>query len=65
MIRFRNATRDDVPAVVALLSDDALGAASRRAQVESVRVATDLRGQGIGAAMFAAFTRASALRRRI
>ncbi len=102
MIRFRDATRADVPAVVALLTDDALGAtregddlasylaafdamqtergntlivgeedgrvvatyqltvisglslrASRRAQVESVRVATDLRGQGIGAAMFA------------
>lgn len=102
MIRFREATRADVPAVVALLSDDALGAtregaditpynaafdamqaeggntlivgeeagrivatyqltfisglslrASRRAQVESVRVATDRRGGGIGAAMFA------------
>lgn len=102
MIRFRDATRADVPAIVALLTDDALGAtregndlapylaafdamqaergntlvvgeagarvvatyqftvisglslrASRRAQVESVRVATDLRGQGIGAAMFA------------
>ena len=102
MIRFRKAVRADVPAVVALLSDDALGAAregadlaayaaafdamaaeagnalivgedngrivatyqltfisglslraSRRAQVESVRVAADLRGQGIGAAMFA------------
>ncbi|OYX44778.1 MAG: GNAT family N-acetyltransferase [Rhodobacterales bacterium 32-67-9] len=102
MIRFRDATRADVPAVVALLTDDALGAAresddmapylaafdamraeggntlivgeedgrivatyqltfisglslraSRRAQVESVRVAFDLRGRGIGAAMFA------------
>lgn len=102
MIRFRDATRADVPAVVALLVDDVLGAAreerdlapylaafdamraeganslvvgddgrrivatyqitfisglslraSRRAQVESVRVATDLRGMGIGAAMFA------------
>ncbi|MCB2137473.1 MAG: GNAT family N-acetyltransferase [Rhodobacteraceae bacterium] len=102
MIRFREATREDVPAVVALLTDDALGAtregddiagyleafdrmqteggntlivgeeggmivatyqltfisglslrASRRAQVESVRVATALRGQGIGEAMFA------------
>lgn len=102
MIRFREATRADVPAVVALLADDALGAAregaeiapylaafdamaaegnnrlivgevagrivatyqltvisglslraSRRAQVESVRVAADLRGKGIGAAMMA------------
>lgn len=102
MIRFRAATRADVPAIVALLTDDALGAtregddlapylaafdviaaeggntlvvgeeegrvvatyqltfisglslrASLRAQVESVRVAADLRGQGIGAAMFA------------
>lgn len=101
MIRFRTARREDVPAVVALLRDDALGAeregtgledyyaafdaieaeggntvivgevdgrivatyqltfitglslrATRRAQVESVRVAADLRGQGIGAAMF-------------
>lgn len=102
MIRFREARREDVPAVVALLSDHALGAtreaaaltpylaafdamqaeacnlllvgetegrivatcqliftsglslrASKRAQVESVRVAADLRGQGIGAAMMA------------
>ncbi len=102
MIRFREATRADVAAVVALLSDDALGArregteldayleafdrmqgeganrlivgevagrivatyqltfisglslrASRRAQVESVRVASDRRGQGLGAAMLA------------
>lgn len=102
MIRFREATRADVPAVVALLADDALGAAregadlapylaafgamqaeganvlivgeaagrivatcqltfisglslraSRRAQVESVRVAADLRGRGIGAALMA------------
>ncbi len=102
MIRFRDATREDVPAVVALLADDALGAAregtdmapylaafdamqaeggnllivgeeagrivatcqltfisglslraSRRAQVESVRVAADLRGRGIGAMMMA------------
>ena len=103
MIRFRDATRQDVPAVVALLADDALGAAregadlapylaafdamqaeegantlivgeaagrivatcqltvisglslraSRRAQVESVRVAAGLRGRGIGAALMA------------
>ncbi len=102
MIRFRDATREDVPAVVALLADDVLGAAregadmapylaafdamqaegsnalivgeeagrivatcqltfisglslraSRRAQVESVRVAADLRGRGIGALMMA------------
>ena len=102
MVRFREAARDDVPAVVALLTDDALGAtregtdlspylaafdamraeggnvlvvgeddgrvvatyqitfisglslrASRRAQVESVRVANDCRGQGVGAAMMA------------
>ncbi len=102
MIRFREATRADVAAVVALLSDDALGSrregteldaylaafdvmqsegantlivgevggrivatyqltfisglslrASRRAQVESVRVASDRRGRGLGAAMFA------------
>jgi len=102
MIRFREAARADVPAVVALLADDALGArregaelapylaafdamqaeggntlivgeeagqivatyqltfisglslrASRRAQVESGRVAADRRGQGIGAAMMA------------
>tara|TARA_Y100000815_G_scaffold34510_2_gene28691 strand:+ start:4685 stop:5137 length:453 start_codon:yes stop_codon:yes gene_type:complete len=101
--RFREARRDDVAAVVALLADDALGAAregaglapylaafdtmqaeggnllivgedaggrivatyqltlisglslkaARRAQVESVRVAGDLRGQGLGAAMMA------------
>ncbi|MGB5837334.1 MAG: GNAT family N-acetyltransferase [Albidovulum sp.] len=102
MISFRGATRRDVPAVVALLSDDALGAlrettdpsayyaafdrmqaegantlivgeeagrviatyqltcisglslrASRRAQVESVRVAAHCRGRGIGAALMA------------
>lgn len=102
MIVWRRAERADVPAVVALLADDALGAsreggdlahylaafdamqteggnilivgedggrviatyqitfitglslrATRRAQVESVRVATDLRGRGIGAALFA------------
>jgi GNAT superfamily N-acetyltransferase len=102
MIRFREARREDVPAIVALLRDDAMGAeregtgladyyaafdaigaeggntvivgkhggrivatyqltfitglslrATRRAQVESVRVAADLRGQGIGQAMFA------------
>ncbi|MFN3292546.1 MAG: GNAT family N-acetyltransferase [Gemmobacter sp.] len=102
MIVWRLATRADVPAVVALLADDALGAtregrdaapylaafdamqaeggnhlivgelagrvvatyqltfisglslqATRRAQVESVRVAADLRGQGLGAALMA------------
>jgi ribosomal protein S18 acetylase RimI-like enzyme len=99
---FREAERADVAAVVALLSDDALGStresddlapylaafdalqaegsnrlivgkvegrivatyqltfisglslrAARRAQIESVRVATDSRSQGIGEAMFA------------
>lgn len=110
MITFREATREDVPAVVTMLRDDALGAgretasdaeyaaafdrmqteagnhlivgerdgrivatyqitfisglslrAARRAQVESVRVAGDLRGQRIGAALFAdAETRARA-----
>lgn len=99
---FREARRDDVPAVVAMLSDDMLGtsretapmetylaafdrmaaeggnllivgeeageivatyqltfiaglslAATRRAQVESVRVAGSRRGGGIGAAMMA------------
>ncbi len=103
MISFREATRDDIPAVIALLVDDALGqsrevatlrpyleafdrmqteggnivivgesadgrivatcqltfisglslSAARRAQVESVRVASHLRGQGVGAQMFA------------
>jgi GNAT superfamily N-acetyltransferase len=102
MIRFREATRADVPAVVALLADDTLGKArestdlapylaafaamqaeganrlivgedggrivatyqitvisglslraARRAQVESVRVAADLRGRGAGAALMA------------
>ncbi len=102
MITFREATREDVPAVVTMLRDDALGAgretasdaeyaaafdrmqteaanhmivgerdgcivatyqitfisglslrAARRAQIESVRVASDLRGQRIGAALFA------------
>lgn len=101
-VTFRPATRADVPAVVALLRDDALGAAredadlspylaafdrmaqegtnqiivgvaggqvvaccqitvitglslraARRAQVEGVRVASPLRGQGIGAALMA------------
>lgn len=101
-VRFRDATSADVPAIIALLRDDALGAgreiddmtiydtafqkmkaeaanhlivgeiegrvvatyqitfisglslrASRRAQVESVRVASDLRGQRIGEALFA------------
>ncbi|MCR8722822.1 GNAT family N-acetyltransferase [Frigidibacter sp. ROC022] len=102
-LRFRDARRADVPAVVALLRDDALGAgretagpetylaafdemaadprnrlvvgedatgrivatfqftviaglslrAARRAQIESVRVAADLRGHGIGAALMA------------
>ncbi len=100
-LTFRQATRSDVPDVLALLQDDALGAAregaemaqyldafdamtrecgnmlivgeqdgrviatyqltcisglslraTRRAQIESVRVASDLRGQGIGRAMF-------------
>lgn len=102
MIRFREARRADVAAVVALLADDDLGAAretgalsgyvaafdamraeganhlmvgeragkivaayqitfitglslraTRRAQIESVRVRADLRGQGIGAALIA------------
>ena len=102
MITFRKASRRDVPAIVALLSDDALGAAreaadmapylgafdamssegashlivgeidrkvvatyqityisglslkaARRAQIESVRVSSDLRGQGIGTRMMA------------
>lgn len=102
MIRFRPATEQDVPEIVALLADDSLGAArerqdsaeylaafrrmqaegsnhlvvgeadgrvvatypitfisglslraARRAQVESVRVASALRGQGIGAALMA------------
>ena len=102
-VTFREARREDVPAILALLTDDALGAtregaamgayltafdqmqaeglnqlivgqdasgqvvatyqltcisglslaASRRAQVESVRVSNALRGQGIGEAMFA------------
>jgi len=101
-VAFRPARRDDVAAILALLRDDALGAAretmplaeyhaafdrmagdaanlivvgeaqgaivatyqityidglslraARRAQVESVRVAQDRRGQGIGRAMFA------------
>ncbi|MRU14813.1 GNAT family N-acetyltransferase [Roseovarius sp. A21] len=103
MIRFREATRDDVAAVVGLLADDMLGQgreasdlapymaafdamqaegnnrvivgeeeggrivatyqltfisglsllAARRAQVESVRIASDIRGQGLGHRMFA------------
>jgi len=102
VIRWRLATRDDVAAVVALLTDDDLGArrevadlapylaafdamqaegnnhlivgeqdgvivatyqltfitglslrAARRAQVESVRVASNLRSTGIGAALMA------------
>lgn len=102
-VRFREARRTDVPAVVAMLADDLLGAgreqkgleaycdafdalmaeagnrvivgedesgaivatyqitfisglslkAARRAQVESVRVAGHLRGQGLGQQMFA------------
>ncbi|SIO08201.1 GNAT family N-acetyltransferase [Vannielia litorea] len=101
-VTFREARREDVPAVVALLADDMLGqgretaelsayhaafdamaeeggnllivgeqagevvatyqltfisglslAAARRAQVESVRVAGRLRGQGVGQRMFA------------
>lgn len=99
---WREARRDDVPAVLALLAEDAMGSglspagldaglavfdamqaemgnrlivaeaggriiacyhltmisglslsAARRAQVEGVRVACDLRGRGIGAALFA------------
>ena len=102
MIAFREATRADIPAILALLRDDRLGTdretrdlsdyeaafdameretfnmiilgetegrvvatcqltfisglslrATRRAQVESVRVASDLRGQGVGHAMMA------------
>lgn len=102
MISFREASENDLGAVVALLSDDLLGAgrerqdgdayrqafrqmqaegnnhlivgesagrivatyqitfisglshvAARRAQVESVRVASDLRGQGIGGLLMA------------
>ena len=102
MIAFRRATRADVPAVIALLADDILGAtreaahpapylaafdamqaeganhlivgeqegrivacyqitfisglsltATRRAQIEGVRVARDLRGQGAGAVLIA------------
>lgn len=100
MIRFRDATEADVPAILALLTDDDLGrtreldglqpyidafrqmsreggntlivgevdgeivatyqltlisglslSAARRAQIESIRVASHLRGQGIGAAL--------------
>ncbi len=102
IVTFRDAVREDVPAVIALLLDDHLGErresselafyfdafdrmlteasntlivgerddvivatyqltfisglshrATRRAQVESVRVSADLRGQGIGEAMMA------------
>lgn len=102
MIRFREAKREDVPAIVAILADDAFGArretagietylaafeamrgeggnilivgedggrivatyqitfitglshrATRRAQIESVRVAAALRGRGIGREMMA------------
>ena len=110
MIRFRYATREDVPTILTMLVDDSLGAtretddmaiyftafdeiradlrsdlivgeqdgrivatyqisylpglslkAARRAQVESVSVASDLRGRGIGAMMMAdAETRARA-----
>ncbi|GGL68902.1 GNAT family N-acetyltransferase [Wenxinia marina] len=109
-IRFRAAGRGDVPAIVALLRDDSLGAAREvedlgdylaafdriaaegvttilvgedaageivatchltilaglsrraalRAQVESVRVAASLRGQGIGAALMAEAERRAA-----
>ncbi len=101
-VTFRDATSDDVPAIIAMLQDDHLGAgresddmapylaafdeiraqggnaivvgeedgrivatfqltviaglslrAARRAQIESVRVAADLRGRGIGALMMA------------
>lgn len=101
-VRFREARRDDVPAVVALLQDDVLGSgreaddmapylaafddmkrdgsntlivgerngqvvatyqltlitglslrATRRANVESIRVATEYRGRGIGALLLA------------
>ncbi|MBS8228311.1 GNAT family N-acetyltransferase [Vannielia litorea] len=101
-VTFREARREDVPAVVAMLADDMLGqgresddlapyyaafdamaeeggnrvivgerggkvvatyqltfisglslAAARRAQVESVRVSSALRGQGVGQLMFA------------
>lgn len=101
-VTFREASREDVPAIVDLLREDILGetregrdlipylaafdamqaepnnttivgvcdaqivatyqltfisgislAAARRAQVESVRVARDLKGKGIGRAMFA------------
>ena len=102
MIKFRKGRREDVPAVVALLADDMLGAAretmemapylaafdrmdgeggntlivgvdatdgviatyqitfisglslraARRAQIESVRVASAVRGRGIGRQMF-------------
>ncbi len=101
-VSFREARREDVPAVVAMLADDMLGqgrekadlsiyyaafdamaeeggnlvivgeeggevvatyqltvisglslAAARRAQVESVRVASRMRGQGVGQQMFA------------
>ncbi len=114
-VEFREATRGDVPAIVALLLDDALGAtrennelgvyheafdamgretgnalivgelegrivatyqltfitglslrATRRAQVESVRVAAEWRGRGIGARMMAdAEARARAARCRL
>lgn len=103
MLNFREATRADIPAIIALLADDMLGqgregadmapylaaferiehepgnqvivgvdqagkvqatyqltcisglslSAATRAQVESVRVAAELRGQGVGKAMFA------------
>jgi len=102
MVTFREATAGDLPAILALMTDDKLGAtreglevaqyrtafermqdegnnhllvgvqdgrivatyqltfisglslrAARRAQIETVRVASDLRGQGIGAAMIA------------
>ena len=101
-VKFREARRDDVPAVVALLQDDVLGAgreaeaiepylmafddmtregnndlivgevdgqvvatyqltlitglslkATRRAQIESIRIARELRGQGIGELLLA------------
>ena len=51
MIRFREAVRADVPAVVALLSDDALGAAREGADLAAYAAAFDAMAAEAGNAL--------------
>ncbi len=63
--RIRDARREDLPAIVAMLADDPLGATrDRRAQIEGVRIAAERRGGGRGERLIGEAIRLTTDRRR-